>query len=265
MPKIPLSEGRRLFGHDPLAYANARPDYPEELYERLCTRCQLTPGTSAFEIGAGTGLATRRLLALGASPLWAIEPNSHLAAFLEKTISNRSLHIAQIAFEDADLPEAEFSLGVAATSFHWLDQRSALAKVYRCLRPGGWWAMWWTHFGSYEPDAFQLATEHLFLGTSDSPSIGAAGNVPFGLDQISRIRDLTLAGLCDPALELWHWTLTYDTARLAALYSTFSPIQALEPEARKAFLGELARIADTQFGGLIERPFITALYTARKP
>jgi hypothetical protein len=67
MPKIPLSEGRRLFGNDPLAYANARPDYPEKVYQRLRTRCELGPGISVFEIGAGTGLATQRLLALGVS------------------------------------------------------------------------------------------------------------------------------------------------------------------------------------------------------
>jgi hypothetical protein len=73
MPKIPLSEGRHFFGNDPLAYANGRPDYPEELYHRLRIRCELGPGISAFEIGAGTGLATQRLLALGVSRLWAID------------------------------------------------------------------------------------------------------------------------------------------------------------------------------------------------
>jgi len=73
MPKIPLSEGRHLFGSDPLAYANCRPDYPEELYQRLRIRCELGPGISAFEIGAGTGLAIQRLLALGVSRLWAID------------------------------------------------------------------------------------------------------------------------------------------------------------------------------------------------
>ena len=50
MPKIPLSEGHHLFGNDPLAYANGRPDYPEELYQRLRIRCELGPGISAFEI-----------------------------------------------------------------------------------------------------------------------------------------------------------------------------------------------------------------------
>jgi SAM-dependent methyltransferase len=264
MPKIPLSEGRHLFGNDLLAYANGRPDYPEELYQRLRTRCELGRGISAFEIGAGTGLATQRLLALGVSRLWAIEPDPRLAAYLRKTISSSWLRVDESAFEEAELPEAEFGLGVAATSFHWLDQSSALTKVYRSLKPGGWWAMWWTHFGSGEPDPFQLATDHLFVGTSDSPAAGVDQKHPFGLDQTSRVRDLLATGFCDVEVEFWHWTLNYDTARLVALYSTFSPVQALEPEARQAFLIHLARIVDEQFGGSVERPFITALYTARK-
>ena len=265
MPKIPLSEGRYLFGRDPLAYANARPDYPEKLYQRLRTRCKLGPGISAFEIGAGTGLATRRLLAFGVSLLWVIEPDGRLAGFLRERISSDSLRVDQVAFEEAELPEAEFHLGVAATSFHWLDQGSGLAKVYRSLRSGGWWAMWWNHFASGDPDPFQSATDHLFVGTLDSPSVGKNQGVPFALDQQARLEDLLLAGFCDPDVELWHWTIRYDTARLVALYSTFSPIQSLEPEARQVFLGSLAHIADEQFGGHVERPFTSVLYTARKP
>jgi trans-aconitate methyltransferase len=265
MAKIPLSEGRWLFGNDPLAYANARPDYPDELYEKLCARCGPRPGTAVFEIGAGTGLATRRLLALGASPLRAIEPDSRLANFLRDTISSSSLEIDQSAFEEAVLPEAKFSLGVAATSFHWLEQIPALAKAYRALQPGGWWAMWWNHFGSGEPDAFQTATDHLFVGTADSPSMAGKARLPFALDQESRIRDLVTCGFCQVEVDLWRWTLTYDTARLVALYSTFSPIQSLQPTPRRTFLTHLARIADEQFGGRVERPLISVLYTAQRP
>jgi SAM-dependent methyltransferase len=263
MAKIPLSEGRWLFGNDPLAYANARPDYPAELYEKLRARCGLRPGISVFEIGAGTGLATRRLLAMGASPLLAVEPDPRLAAFLRHTISSSSLAIKQAAFEEAVFPEGKFALGVAASSFHWLEQNSALAKVYRALKPDGWWAMWWTHFGSGEPDAFQLAIDHLFAGTADSPSGGGKADLPFALDQESRIRDLIASGFRDAEVHLWRWALTYDTERLVALYSTFSPIQALQPEPRREFLTSLARIANEQFGGRIERPCISVLYTAR--
>jgi phospholipid N-methyltransferase len=91
MSHIPLTEGRRSFGDDPIAYATARPEYPEACYRHLVDRCGLRAGTVAFEVGAGTGLATRRLLELGVASLLAIEPDPRLAAFLRETISGNGL------------------------------------------------------------------------------------------------------------------------------------------------------------------------------
>jgi SAM-dependent methyltransferase len=264
MEKLPLDSGRRLFGNDPKAYAEARPDYPDELYERLITRCGLSRATSAFEVGPGTGIATRRLLSLGVSRLRAIEPDPRLAAFLQESIGTGPLEIDQTSFEEALLPDEAFDLGVAATSFHWLEQGPALAKVYRLLKPGGWWAMWWNHFGSEEPDAFQQATDHLFTATADSPSWSGEKRIPFAFDRSRRLQDLTATGFKDAEVETWSSRLTCDTARLVALYSTFSPIQALDPNSRQQFLIDLARIADEQFGGQVERPLIAVLYTARR-
>jgi SAM-dependent methyltransferase len=264
MAKIPLNDGRRLFGNDPKTYAEARPDYPDALYERLKTRCGLRPGISVFEIGPGPGLATRRLLSLGASPLRAIEPDPRLATFLRETIETGSLEIDQVAFDEAMLPERAFDLGVAATSFHWVEQSSALAKVFRSLKPGGWWAMWWNQFGSEEPDEFQRATDHLFAGAHDSPSFIREKRIPFAFDRESRLRDLSAAGFHDTEVEVWSSTLTCDTARLVALYSTYSPIQALDPHARREFLSSFAQIVDEQFGGRVERALRTVLYTGQR-
>jgi len=100
----------------------------------------LRPGARVFEVGAGTGLATRRLLSLGAAPLLAIEPDERLAAFLAGSIQDSALHIDRTTFEEATLPPAHFDLGVAATSFHWVEQMPALAKAYAALKPGDWWA-----------------------------------------------------------------------------------------------------------------------------
>jgi SAM-dependent methyltransferase len=265
MTKISLQEGRRLFGNDPDTYARTRPDYPDGLYDRLIRPCGLRPGTAVLEVGPGTGIATGRLLGLGASPLRAIEPDPRLAAYLRETISASALEIDQNSFEEAVLPASAFDLGVAATSFHWLEQSSALAKVFRSLKPGGWWAMWCTHFGSDEPDPFQRATDHLFAHTPDSPSSAGRNGLPFALDQENRLQDLIAGGFNDPVVEIWRRSLTYETARLVDLYSTFSPIQALEPDSRRKFLHSLGRIADEKFGGQVERPFMTVLYTARRP
>jgi hypothetical protein len=57
--------GRVAFGDDPAGYHATRPGYLDWVFETLRDRCRLAPGTATFEIGAGTGTATRRLLDFG--------------------------------------------------------------------------------------------------------------------------------------------------------------------------------------------------------
>jgi hypothetical protein len=88
--------GRRAFGGDPGGYDAARPAYPDWVFDFLCERCGLAPNAVTFEIGAGTGTATRRLL-LGANPLLAIEPDARLATFLRETIPDKALTVVTSA------------------------------------------------------------------------------------------------------------------------------------------------------------------------
>jgi hypothetical protein len=59
--------GRQAFGSDPRGYHAARPAYPAWVFEVLCQGCGLAPNAATFEVGPGTGIATRRLLELGGS------------------------------------------------------------------------------------------------------------------------------------------------------------------------------------------------------
>lgn len=56
------------------------------------------------------------------------------------------------------------------------------------------------------------------------------------------------------------WTLSLDTDRIGKLYESFSQIQRLETSARHRLLEQLKRIADTQFGGIVERNVTSCLY-----
>lgn len=264
--EIDITAGRAAFGEDPAGYMDARPPYPEALYERLVERTGLGPGTAVLEIGPGPGLATSRLLDMGADPLLAIEPDARLAAYLRGVCPRAALSIINQTLEEAELAAGRFDLGAAATSFHWLDQASALAKVRRALRTGGWWAMWWSNFGAEGgEDPFQAATRHLFAETPRGPAHGRRGGPSFAMDHEARLDDLAQAGFDDAAVDVWPWTITLETARLVALYATFSPIQALREPKRRAFLSALAEVADNEFGGRVERWYSSVLYTARKP
>ena len=113
-------EGGRSFGADPAGYHAVRPPYPERVYTLLEERCGLVPGARTLEIGPGTGLATRELLARGASPLVAVEPDERLAAFLGESLG-AAVDLRAARFEDAPLEPGSFDLAVCATAFHWID------------------------------------------------------------------------------------------------------------------------------------------------
>jgi SAM-dependent methyltransferase len=267
MAEIDRAEGRRAFGTDPAGYDRARPGYPSGVYGLLRDRCGLRPGTRTFEIGPGTGQATRHLLRLGAAPLVAVEPDERLAAFVASACGAAAGRIeVQVAtFEDARLPCGWFDLGAAATALHWLDQAVALRKVAGALRPGGWWAMWWNVFGDpARHDAFHEATRGL-LDRLDSRPPGSRPRLPFALDVDARLADLKSVGEFDDiAGDTIRWTAAFDTARLRGLYATFSPISRLPPAEQQRLLDALAGIADDQFGGRVERHMVTPVYTARR-
>jgi SAM-dependent methyltransferase len=121
MGEINRIEGRRAFGLDPIGYDRSRP----EIYQLLEGRCGLRRGARVLEIGSGTGLATKRLLELGADPLLVVEPDERLVNYLKIALGEASkrVEVKVASFEDVILPHRAFDLGVAATAFHWLDQK----------------------------------------------------------------------------------------------------------------------------------------------
>lgn len=254
--------GREAFGVDPAGYHAARPDYPEWVFDVLRERCSRARNAATFEIGAGTGKATRRLLELGAYPLVAIEPDDRLARFLREAVPDEALTVVASTFEDVVLPEASFDLGLSATAFHWLDEDLALAKVAKLLRPGGWWAMVWNTFGDpHRSDPFHDATKMLLDGPL-GPWAGA-GDTPFALNVEARVAALERSQAFD-AIE--HRTSTcsllLDADQTVALYATYSNIN-VRPD-REAVLSELTRVARDQFKGRVTRNMITSLYVARR-
>jgi SAM-dependent methyltransferase len=255
-------EGRSAFDGVATSYADARPPYPERVYEILRTRCHLGPGQRVLDIGAGSGQATQRLVDAGAEVV-AVEPSQALADELRARLSLApSLEVVVGPFEDVDLPSGAFDLVTAATSFHWLDADRAVPMIARVLRPGGWLALWWNVFGDPElPDPFHDATLHVLEGLAPSPSAGVKG-VPFALDVGARVSDLTSRGFEDVKYEPMRWTLRLNAPGTRRLYETYSNIARVPDADRRRILDEIERIAEVEFGGHVDREMVTPMYTA---
>jgi len=266
--KIDRREGRGLFGLDPESYDRARPEYPDEVWALLGDRCGLGPGCRVFEVGPGTGRATRRLAQMGAASILAIEPDERFAPYLKaiEAETGAPVDVRVQAFDEADLPAASFDLGVAATSFHWVAAGPGLLKAAAALRPGGWWAMWWYVFGDPRRlDPFQQATDHILAPLMPSPSQGEKPGIPRALDQEARRAELeAVPEFHKIEAQVWPRTFPLNTDQVRALYATFSPIARLEESERLRVLDAVADAAEKQFNGRVERRILTALYVAQR-
>lgn len=252
-------EGRRLFGLDPAGYEAGRPEYPTYVYDVLVTRCGLRPGCRVLEIGPGTGLVTRHLLMDGAR-VTAVEPDLMLAEYLMAACPH--VGVVGAPFEDALIPEATYDLAVAATSFHWVEQELGLAKLGRALKTGGWVALWWTvSRDPGHPDSFAEAVEQI-LGPATRGTFDESGRPPFQLDEEHRKRDLAAwAGLVDVQSELFHWPCLLSPAQARALYASMATVLRRPLDEQVRLLDAIEHLAADQFGGMVERRFVTALYT----
>jgi SAM-dependent methyltransferase len=254
---------RHVYGSDPAGYARGRPDYPEQVYDVLRVRCGLHPGSEVLEIGPGSGLVTRRLLAQGATVV-AVEPDAGMTKFLTGTLGGPRLEVLGGTFEQAALPWDAFDLAVAATSFHWVDQAAGLPKLGRILRPGGWVALWWTIFDDPDrPDPFR-DTSALLLGDADLG--GQRRRSSFQLDTAQRGRDLErLGGFEDVHSQLIRSSVRFTSAQIRAFYGSLIEVRRRPPAERRSLLDSIQAIAERDFGGEVTRPFVTVLYTGRRP
>ena len=121
------SEQAQIFGEDPSLYERFRPGYPRELMEAVVAD---TGDGPVLEIGAGTGKATRALVALG-KQIHALEPDARMASVLQVTCGDGLIGLEQHTLEHANLPHERFSLAVAAQSGSVVavDDRGSASRV----------------------------------------------------------------------------------------------------------------------------------------
>jgi SAM-dependent methyltransferase len=221
-PRVSRRVRSTSFGRDPAAFDRARLRYPKRVYELLTKRCGLHPGTVAFEIGPGTGIATRELLRRGAAPMTLIEPDRRLARYLVRSLRSKADRVIVLTkpFEDVSLPSANFDLGVAASSFHWTPERRALGKIARALKPGGWWAAWGNRHGDpFRPSAFHEALQPLYRTLSNGRAGGEFNKAAATKERAGRMAALRSMGKFDHiSREEIRWTVHLTSAQVRALW-----------------------------------------------
>jgi SAM-dependent methyltransferase len=257
-PRLDRSVGGAIFGTDAAGYGSARADYPAELYDRIEAEAGGLNGRALFEVGGGTGIATRALAARGPARLTVIEPDPVLADGL----CFAGFETICAPFEAADLPAGSFDLGVAASSIHWVDPEAAHRKARRLLRPGGSWAIWWNVYRAQGVgDAFADALLPRLAGLAMPPS--EAADRHYSLEEDKHRAALAEAGFGEVTFHRWRRERILSPARMLALYASFSFVRALPVPEREEVLAMIHDMAEGQFRGHAPNVVLTPLYLAR--
>lgn len=126
--------GRALsFGSSAAAYERYRSDYPAEVVDRIRAYAG-RPLRSALEIGAGTGKATRLLLAHGIE-VTASEPDPAMLAELRRHVPAGTRTI-EATLESLPL-DRTVDLVVAAAALHWTTPEGRWERIAALLHAGG--------------------------------------------------------------------------------------------------------------------------------
>ena len=120
-------------------YEKYRPEYPQEVLDKIVSECSIDSGSVIADIGAGTGIFTRLLLRSPAMVI-AIEPNREMRERIHPT---DRLVIRSGSAENTGLEDHSVDLITAAQAFHWFDPVPTRAEFCRVLMEGGHIALIW--------------------------------------------------------------------------------------------------------------------------
>jgi ubiquinone/menaquinone biosynthesis C-methylase UbiE len=137
-------------------YERARPSYPKDAVDWIVSRCELGPGKTVADVGAGTGKLTRLLVPSGARVI-GVEPLAEMRAKLVETTPEAEA--VDGTAEAIPLPSASVDAVTVAQAFHWFDHDAALPELHRVLRPGGRLVLIWNSRDLDDP--LQEAVEQL--------------------------------------------------------------------------------------------------------
>ncbi|MCK9899503.1 ubiquinone biosynthesis protein UbiE [Parafrankia colletiae] len=242
---------------DPLAdaYDQARPSYPDQLFvdlEMLAGRP--VAGAGVVDVGAGTGIATRAMLARGARVLPV-----DLGPVMLDRLRRHSPDLPVVRGDGEALPlrDACADLVTYAQAWHWVGVPAAAAEAARVLRPGGSLAVWWNDVDAEDFHWYQRQQDRL-----EAMSPG------YTRDYRSRpfAEELRWTGLFAEVVTVtcrWHREIDLD--RYETWLRSKSFVAAIGDRVEDFLAAERRSLLRSFPDGLIIEPFRTVLVVARLP
>jgi len=248
------------FGADAERYDRTRPPYPAALIDRIIAA---SPGTAILDVGCGTGIEARQLLAAGATVL-GIEPDARMAELARRS----GVDVEVATFEEWDPAGRAFDAVVAGTAWHWVDPVAGAAKAALVLRPGGLLAPFHHVFES--PPAVTRALAEIYRQVAPDSPFQLRGDqarpvVDLYQPMFAKIADgiRQAGGFTEPEQWRFDWERTYTTGQWLDQMPTHGALTQLPPDKLAQVLDHVGAAIDAM-GGSITMPYTTVAVTATR-
>ncbi|MBO0754714.1 MAG: class I SAM-dependent methyltransferase [Bradyrhizobiaceae bacterium] len=253
-------EQRFTFDQIASVYRAARPDYPEALIDDVLSYADLKPNDKIFEVGCGTGQATKSFAKRGFRIL-ATDPGSEmLRGARESLVSFSNVELVQTTFEAWPANGEVFQLIIAAQSWHWVCAEMRFVKAAEVLSPDGSLAVF-GHVPVGLPASLLTEFKDIYLRQTGKwgppPEAWYLPNGPFK----GWFDESGVFGPVDHKSYPWKWQHT--TSSYTDFLRTRSDHRAMESAKREEVLSEIAKAIDDHGGGL-DVDYETHLYIARR-
>jgi SAM-dependent methyltransferase len=246
-------------------YQQARPEYPEPLYDTLVDLTGVGAGNRVVEVGCATGKATLPLAGRGLR-ITCVEIGPGLASVARQNLSALpNVEVIEGAFETWQPPDSvRFDLVFAATAWHWIDPAVRYRRAWELLRPGGHLAFWSaTHVFPDDGDPFFAEIQDIYDEIGEALPPGASRLRPGALpDDRAEIEHSGL--FRDVITRDFDWEISYTADEYLRLLDTFSGHIAMHPWQRDRLYPEIRRRLAQRPDGRLRRGWGAVLHVARR-
>lgn len=255
----------RAFNAAAELYQQARPEYPEALFDALVEEAGIRVGDRLLEVGCATGKATLPL-ARRRFRITCVEIGPELAAVARRNLKALpNVEVICGAFESWQPPLGQqFDLVFAATAWHWIDPAVRYQRAFELLRPRGHLAFWSaTHVLPEGGDPFFSQIQDIYDEIGEGLSAGASlprpGAIPGdrveieGSDLFEKV-----------AVRQFDWEVSYSAEGYIRLLDTFSGHIAMQPWQRDRLYGEIRRRLAQRSDNPLRRHWGAVLHVSRR-
>jgi hypothetical protein len=167
------------------------------------------------------------------------------------------------SFEDWEPEGQTFDLAISATAFHWIRPEVGYPKVAQIIKNSGHMALFW-NLPPQPYSGFFTAVQQVYGRVV--PEWGDPRHGPSTEERIAtRETGINESGLFEPVqVKRYPWNKVYSTEAYLRLLNTYSDHLALDENKRQALFEGIGELIEREYGGVVDRPYLTVLYIAKK-